>query len=75
MLYFAHKPAIPPCELYLNDRLIDDTVTEENPRCMDFFPNSSYSMICPVCPANDIYYDIPTSNVKDCSKSGNNQKN
>ena len=68
LLYFPYQSTMPPCELRLIGTTSIVEITEG--QCVDLLPNSSYSMQCLICPDNDIYYAIPTSNVEDCSNSG-----
>ena len=62
------------CELhFLND--ISNGVALTEGKYEELLSNSSYYIRCftPTCPNihREIYYAIPTSNVEDCSNSGN----
>ena len=58
-----------PCELYYLNGSTVSNVTLIEGKCTDLPPNSNYSMLCPICPNGhlDIYYEILTSNIEDCS--------
>ena len=58
-----------PCELYSNIAPIG--LTER--RCVELSSNMNYSIVCPICEQQEVYYKIPNNaffNIEDCSDSG-----
>ena len=53
-----YKPSLSmvPCDLYLNNDMVQSSITEE--MFVEISPQSNYSIRCPICD-HEIYYEIP----------------
>ena len=71
-ILFDQSLLVGKCGLHFTNRFLSPNGTLIEEGCVKLLPSFNYSILCPICHpvTRDIHYEIPISDIENCSNSG-----